>query len=325
MSCLVCVCVCVCVCVYVRMCVCVCARARARACVCLSLSLSLCMVSLFRATARCARSSPFRTAQRCLPPRAPRPGEVASCFPALRALYLPVPRPDGCGVDELAECKAALEGDHRTAALVHVGAALGPHDVARVGRTFVECVPVSPVGVAVRAAQPAPAIRRRRSPFARGSPRGLALSFALSRSRSLARSLSFALTRQVPSSPPLFFSCSRLHHRFLLSLFVRSVFRVATTSIAAHSYGGQLDLRAFDALDDAALGELAAHWPAHTSIFVANESKVSAAAKEEYGCSEPLFDDAETAKFFALFRKYDANQSGTIDARELKVRLSSRF
>ena len=95
---------------------------------------------------------------------------------------------------------------------------------------------------------------------------------------------------------------------------------MATTSIAAHSYGGQLDLRAFDALDDAALGELWAYWPEHTSIFVASDGQVSAAAKEKYGCSEPLFDDAETAKFYALFRKHDSNQSDTHNARELKVR-----
>ena len=106
----------------------------------------------------------------------------------------------------------------------------------------------------------------------------------------------------------------------LVSFFVRVGFRVTTTSVTARSHGGQLDLRAFDALDDAALGELAAYWPAHTSIFVASDGQVSAAAKEKYGCSEPLFDDAETAKFYALFRKHDTNQSDTLNARELKAR-----
>ena len=176
--------------------------------------------------------------------------------------------------------------------------------------------------VAARAPRPTPATLRRCArdprpppsadpPFERGSPRGLALS----------RSLSLDTT---PARGPVF-STSRLLVRFVttalsLMFFVRSVFRVTTTSVATRSHGGQLDLRAFDALDDAALGELWAYWPEHTSIFVASGGQVSAAAKEKYGCSEPLFDDAETAKFYALFRKHDRNQSDAHDASELKAR-----
>ena len=146
--------------------------------------------------------------------------EVPRCFPGMRALYLPKPRPEQCGKPELTALKASLSEAVAELAFVHATAVLTAEQLAEIDRHFAE-------------------------------------------------------------------------------------------------YGSQLDLRAFAEVDDDCLVELASSRGFVSSIFLHPDCKVSAEVRAEWKCSEPLFDDDESAKFFKLFKTFDADSSGAIDAREL--------